>query len=303
MTIRVRHSLVLALLVLPMFSSFGLAQIKVTPAVVKETRRSDGFFNSLEVQLKIEGDALKGAKGIRIAVAKALDDSGKDLLKEEKEEKRFQEVDSTDQSELKIDVELKNTDRSAKVVREISGNLEIFSPQRDPKSIITVPGFLKLTGKTIPNPILKSAGVEVTVWTKEMFEARKKAEEEKLNKEMEAKTKKAEQSGKLEDAVELLGEGLAKIFGGMFDSFAQMEENDIAFNVKDAGKKLISIEFEDENGKPIERGGRMTIGGDPRTMIYSFKEKLRMTTRIRLYVLTPRSVSAVPFKLANVPLP
>ena len=89
----------------------------------------------------------------------------------------------------------------------------------------------------------------------------------------------------------------------MFSSFAEMDENDIAFNVTDPGSKLISIDIEDDKGKKIENNGRMTIGGDPRTMIYNFKEKLPATARIRLYILTPRSVTTVPFKLSAVPLP
>jgi hypothetical protein len=143
----------------------------------------------------------------------------------------------------------------------------------------------------------------VVIWTKEIFETRRKAEEARLKKEMEDKAKKAEQSGKLEDALELVGEGLAKAFGSMFSSFAEMETNDIAFNVTDPGSKLISIDIEDEKGKPIERNGRMTVGGDPRTMIYNFKEKLPATARIRLYLLTPKSVTTVPFKLTAIPLP
>jgi len=284
-------------------ASDGFGQAKVAAGDVKDIRRSDGFFNNLDVQLKINGEALVGAKGIRVSVSKALDDTGKNLIKEEKQVKRFEELDSGNQGEAKIEIELKSPERRAMVVQEVSGSIDVFAPQKDPKSIIAVPAFLKIIGKPISSPALKSAGVEVVVWTKEIFEARKKAEEARLKKEMDEKTKKAEQSGKLEDALELLGEGLAKAFGSMFSSFAEMEENDIAFNVTDPGSKLINIDIEDETGKPIERNGRMTIGGDPRTMIYNFKQKLPATARIRLYVLTPRSVITIPFKLTGIRLP
>ena len=280
-----------------------VAQVKVAAGTVKDVRRSDGFFNNLDVQLKINGEPLVGARGIRVSVSKALDDTGKNLIPEEKRVKHFEELDSSGEGETKIEIELKSPERRAMSVQEVSGNIEVFAPQKDPRSIIAVPAFLKIIGKPIASPALKSAGVEVIIWTKEIFEARKKAEEARLKKEMEDKSKKAEQSGKLEDALELLGEGLAKAFGSMFSSFAEMDENDIAFNVTDPGSKLISIDIEDEKGKPIANSGRMTIGGDPRTMIYNFKEKLPATARITLYLLTPRSVTTVPFKLTGITLP
>ena len=291
---------IVALLVL---AGEGFAQVKVAAGTVKDVRRSDGFFNNLAVQLKINGESLVGARGIRVSVSKALDETGKNLIQEEKRVKRFEELDSSDQGETKIEIELKSPERRAMSVQEISGSIEVFSPQKDPRSIVAVPVFLKIVGKPIGSPALKSAGVEVIIWTKEIFEARKKAEEARLKKEMEDKAKKAEQSGKLEDALELLGEGLAKAFGSMFSSFAEMDENDIAFNVTDPGSKLISIDIEDDAGKPIANNGRMTIGGDPRTMIYNFKQKLPATARIRLYLLTPRSVITVPFKLTGITLP
>ena len=295
--------LMISAFVVLVLASNGFGQVKVVAGDVKDTRRSDGFFNNLDVQLKISGDALTGAKGIRISVSKALDDTGKNLIKEEKQGKRFEEIDANSQGETKIEIELKSPERRAATVQEVAGSVEIFAPAKDPRSIVAVPAFMKIVGKPIANPALKAAGIEVIIWTKEIFEARKKAEEARLKKEMEDKAKKVEQSGKLEDAFELLGEGLAKAFGSMFSSFAEMDENDIAFNVTDAGSKLISIDIEDDKGKPIANNGRMTTGGDPRTMIYNFKEKLPATARIRLYILTPRSVTTVPFKLSGVPLP
>ena len=295
--------LIISVIVVMVLASDGFGQVKVVAGDVKDTRRSDGFFNNLAVQLKINGEALVGARGIRVSVSKALDDTGKNLIKEEKQGKRFEEIDANSQGETRIEIELKSPERRAATVQEVAGSVEIFAPAKDPRSIVAVPAFTKIVGKPIASPALKAAGIEVIIWTKEIFEARKKAEEARLKKEMEDKSKKVEQSGKLEDALELLGEGLAKAFGSMFSSFAEMDENDIAFNVTDAGSKLIGIDIEDDKGKAIENNGRMTIGGDPRTIIYNFKEKLPATARIRLYILTPRSVTTVPFKLSAVPLP
>ncbi|MGE0887546.1 MAG: hypothetical protein AB7P14_28835 [Blastocatellales bacterium] len=279
-----------------------LAQVRVMPADVKETRRTDGFFNKLEIELRLIGDALEQAKGIRVLVDKAVDETGKNLLNEEKQELEFKELDSDGQSK-KIDIELKNAARRAEVVSEISGTLEIFTPQKDPRSIITFPSVLKTTGKPLVNPSLKASGVEVVVWTKEQYEARRKAEEERIKKELEERRKKASQDELKEEFGDALADGLMKIFGGLFSAFSEIGENAVALQINDPQSKLISIEFESAAGKPIKRQSRMTMGSQPQTQVYEFEEKLPDTARIKVYLLTPKAVTKVPFKLTNVPLP
>jgi hypothetical protein len=278
--------------------TFG--QIKVAPGNLKENRRTDGFFNNLEVELKISG--LAPAKAVRVLVEKAVDDSGKNLVSEKSTGKDFKEIDSSDQ-ETRVDVELKNTERRATRLQELSGSLEVFDPSRDPASTITLPGFQKGLGKPLSSIPLRTAGVELTVWNKEMFDARKKAEEERLTAEMEAKAKKAEKSGEITDTVEVLTQGLMAVFGSMFNSFASMEPNDLALYVKDAQSKLVAIEIEDAAGKKIDHRGKMTMGGDPKTIILSFETRPPADARLKLYVLTQKSTARTPFRLAAVPLP
>ena len=79
--------LLLSALLLLALAASGLGQVKVAAGVVKDTRRSDGFFNNLDIQLKINGEALAGARGIRISVSKALDDTGTNLINDEKQRK------------------------------------------------------------------------------------------------------------------------------------------------------------------------------------------------------------------------
>jgi hypothetical protein len=290
----------LALIAAVILTSTVLAQVKVAPGDLKESRRTDGFFNKLDVELKISG--LASAKAVRVLVDNASDDTGKNLVGDRTASKDFKEVDSPDE-ETKVEVELKNTERRATKLLEISGSIELFIPSRDPRATITLNNFQRDLGKPIANPALKAAGLEVTVWNKEMYEARKKAEEDRINKELEAKAKKAEKSGDIADAAEALGQGLAAIFGSMFSSFGSMDPNDVAFYVKDPQSRLVAIEFEDAAGKKLERGSKMTIGGDPKTIIFGFEQKPPPTTRVKLFVLTPKSTTKTPFKLASIPLP
>lgn len=291
-----------ALFLIVILASVSLAQVRVMPADVKETRRTDGFFNKLEIELRLIGDALEQAKGIRVLVDKAVDETGKNLINEEKREIEFKELDSDGQNK-KIDIELKNAARRAEVVTEISGSLEIFTPQKDPRSTITLPGIMKTTGKPLVNPLLKASGIEIIVWTREQYESRRKAEEEKIKKEFEERRKKASQEEQKEEFGDALADGLMKIFGGLFSSLSEIGENGIALQINDPQSKLISIEFETADGKAIKRQSRMTMGSQPQTQIYEFEEKLPDTVRIKAYQLTPRALTKIPFKLTNVPLP
>lgn len=291
----------IALFLTLMLGSVCLAQVRVLPGTVKETRRTDGFFNRLEVEMRLVGDGLDQIKGLRVLVTKAVDETGKNLIDEEKRESDFKELDSDGQN-MKVDLELKNAARRAEVVSEISGMLEIFSPQKDPRSIVVLPGILKTTGKPLVNPSLKASGLEIIVWTKEEYEVRRKAEEEKIKKEFEERRKKASKE-ELADLGDAMAEGLMKVFGGLFSAFTEIGENGIALQIDDPQSKLISIEFETADGKPIKRQGRTTLGSQPQTQIYDFQEKLPANVRIKVYQLTPKALTKVPFKLTNVPLP
>jgi len=287
-------------LMLFVMCSSTFAQVKVSTGTLKESRRTDGFFNDLDVEIKIAG--LAGAKAVRVTVERAQDDTGKNLVSEKSVQKDYKEIDSSD-TETTVEITLKSSERRATRVQEVTGFIEVFAPGSDPRASVTVPNFQRDIGKPLTLPALKAAGIEVTVWNKPMFEARKKEEEERLKREIEAKKQKAEKSGDLGDAAEVLGDSLVAIFGSLFNSFASMDENDIAFNVKDPQSKLVGIEMQDAAGQKLGRSSKMTIGGDPKTIICGLEKKAPPAARVKFYILTPKAVSKVPFKLSNLTLP
>lgn len=291
-----------ALILLVLLTTGSIAQVRVMPAEVRETRRTDGFFNKLEIELKLIGDAMNEAKGIRVILDKAVDDTGRDLLNPEKKSDEFDDISSSFGNREKIDIEMKNASRQAATVQEISGRIELFIPKRDPKSSLMFPGVLRATGKPLTSADLKAAGITITIWTKEQYEVRRKAEEARIKKEMEERKKKAAENPG--DPADEMIEGLMKIFGGLFSALTEMGENAVALQLSDKQGKLISIEFEDAAGKPISRQGRSTMGSkDDQTQIFEFENKLPADARMRIYLLTPRSVVSTPFKLTNIPLP
>lgn len=272
------------------------AQVRVMADEVTDTRRSDGFFNKLEVKLKLMGDALAEAKAVRLKVNKAVDETGKDLIGEKTNDGEFKEIGSDENP--KLDVELKNPTRRATEVAEISGVIELFAPHKDPAATVTIAGALSLTGKPLTNPALRAQGVEITLWTKAQFEARKKVEEERMKKLAESKRKEA-----AAEMGEEMAAGLMKIFGGLFGAMSEMDENSIALRLDDKQSKVLSIEFEDAAGKPMRRNSRSTMGDNPQTIIFGFEQKLPATVKMKVYLMTPNSVVAFPFKVTNLPLP
>lgn len=282
----------------------GPDKVGVLVGEIKDSRTTGSFFAGLEVELKIVGDALVDAKGMRLSVDAAVDDTGRDLINEKTEKSEFTEVDMSDKTAATVKVALKNPVRQATAIKELSGSVELFIPRRDVEAVGTVTNLSKNLGVPVSSPALQAAGIELVIWNKDQFEARKRAEEEKLKKELAAKRKNAGEGAGEEDIGDSLADGLQKIFGSLFSGFARMEDNSLAFQITDPHSRLVNIEFVDERGKPIGTNGRMTIGGGKdKTSIYEFSEKLPDAARVRIYILTPKATIKVPFKLTRVPLP
>jgi hypothetical protein len=189
------------------------------------------------------------------------------------------------------------------VIKEISGYIEIFLPTKDPKSVIAVASVMKGAGKPVVNAALKAAGLEVTVWTREQYEARKKAEEERIRKEQQEK-RKTNGAQPVEELAELMVEGFSKIFGGMFGGFDELSENSVVLTIKDPNTKLLEVEFEDARRKPIKASSSRSSGDrETTTRVFDLDEKLSDSARVKFALLTPASISKVPFKLVSVALP
>lgn len=281
----------------------GPDKVGVLVGEIKDSRTTGSFFAGLEVELKIMGDALVDAKAMRLSVDATVDDTGRNLIGEKTEKPEFKEIDLSGKTAATAKVELKNPVRQATAIQELSGSVELFIPRRDGESVVMVTNLSRNLGVPISAASLKAAGIELVIWNKNQFEARKKAEEQKLKKELAVKPKKAGED-ESEDPGEALAAGLQKMFGSLFSGFARMEENSLAFQVTDPQSRLVGIEFVDERGKPIGNNGRMTMGGGKeKTSIYEFSEKLPDAARVRIYILTSKATIKVPFKLTNVPLP
>lgn len=166
----------LALITLSAFAATtAFAEVKVSVSEISDKRTTGKFFKGLELQLKFAGPEVVDAKGMRVVIEKATDDTGKDLEKPENsfyDEKDFQEIqrsnfglsdeerDAKDITTFKL--EFANPPRSAKSIKSLTGSVEFLLPKGDPASIVTA-SVAKDSGKPLDNAALKAAGVEFTL--------------------------------------------------------------------------------------------------------------------------------------------
>jgi hypothetical protein len=265
-------------------SPAGKSGIAVAAGDVTDRRRNDNVFSSLEIELRLTGEASAGARGARAIVEKAVDDTGRNLIKERSDSDDFAKSSGDGPPALKV--ELRNPARRAAKVRELSGQVELFVPERDPAAQARVAKFASQVDRPIAAPALKAAGAQVTVVSRKTYEAEKK-------KDAERRKHEAEGAG--------IAGAMVNAFAGLFEGlFGDIGENDVLVRVDDKGKRVFSIDVLDAAGKPIDGMGSMKVG---EFWILKILEPLPPDAGLRIYVMTPKAMVTEKFVLKDVPLP
>lgn len=264
--------------------SAGKSGLVVSAGDVTDRRRNDNVFASLEVELKLTGEASAGARGARATVEKAVDDTGRNLIKEKSDSNDFTKSSGDGPPALKV--ELRNPARRASKVRELTGRVEVFVPERDPSAEARIAKFASQMDRPIASPALKAAGAQVTVVSRKTYEAEKK-------KDAERRKKEAEGAG--------IAGAMANAFAGLFEGlFGDIDENDVLVRVDDKGKKVFSVDVLDGAGKPIDGMGSMKVGD---FWVLKFSEKVPADAGLRISVMTPKSLVTENFALKDIALP
>jgi hypothetical protein len=146
------------------------AEITVSVGVVEDKRSTGEFFSGLDIKLLLSGPELADAKGLRVKLISATDDTGTNLA-DEKKRRMFSDdfkplaepfgPGPKKKGDYETEIDLANPARSAKTVK-LTGTLEVMSPKADPASIVTA-SVTKEAGKALDNAALKAAGVEITL--------------------------------------------------------------------------------------------------------------------------------------------
>lgn len=252
------------------------AEVKVNVGEVSDKRTNGKFFAGLEIALSLSGPELADAKGMRVKVDAATDDTGKALLKKEGRpfaedfeplRKPFGGFEKKDADAFELKLELDNPMRAAKTVKSITGIVELLVPKNDPKSVITA-SPAKDGGKPLESPVLKALGAEITLLTKA--------------------TSGAAKSG--------------GIFG--FGGGGGVGDDELGYKLNDPKGVVAAVEFCSADGKVLETGGRMSSGGaGNKSYTISFRDKPPADAVAKIYLLTEKSLVKVPLNLSAVPLP
>lgn len=263
--------------------------IEVVPGNIRDTRGTEQHPGAMEVELKVVlGDNANDATAYRIIVTKAVDNTGVDLVRPESSASEFQSFDS----KRPVRSKLKSPARNAVAIKELSGDVELFCPKRDPAASVVVKAFRKHTGTPFDSDTLKSARIQVAAWTSDQYQA--------LEKKREAEAPEAVRS--------LRRQSRNRFSAGFGNHNAGMGPNDFVFTINGAHEKLIGIEFRDNAGKtiPIRGSGvgyRQEGPQMERNLSYHFDERLPDTTKLVIFVATQEALTKIPFTLADVALP
>ncbi len=278
-------------LVMLLFSLFIVASpayasdVRVTVTEVNDQRSTGEFFNNLEIKLKLLGDDASSIRGINTTISRAVDDTGRSLLPDDKRKDHFGTLWNSGAGKAEITLKLKNPARRAVVVKEITGELQLFMPDKDPAATVSIKNFMKTGGRPINNPALAKAGVTVAILTKKEYDSLKKEEE-----------KKAKEAAKMQGLTQTMMSAFESLLGGFF----AVGENDLLFKVDDPLGNLIDMDVVDSAGTKIENNGRMKSQD---LIVLNYNEAVPPDAKLRLFLKTEKSVVSVPLRLVDVALP
>lgn len=246
----------------------------------------------MTVTVTLPGTRHNDVAAMRVVPRKVVDDLGTDLVPEKATEAQFESVGQRDEfgqevpPPVFVSVPMKTASRKAKMLKEVSAEVELYTPSLDPAALVAIPKFLGEAGKPIVNPVLQAAGVEITILSKEQIEAEKKAYGEKKR----AESKK----------MGLEGEMLDRIVGLAVESYLGSSWISVYLKVKDPKGAVFDYVFLDAEGK-VENVNRSTEEGFVGLGGQSGEPGPDYGLQVRLK--TPKTFARYTFTLTDVALP
>jgi hypothetical protein len=263
--------------------------VKASVGDVTDNRTTGSFFSGCKVELKFTGDAAADAGTVRqVRVTEALDEVGRDLkLSTDDESSPHSFSPGHSGGPLKTEVKLKNPSRNATVIKSLKGEVELFNPTESNGAILRLKDVLQHPAEPIQNPALARYGIQLVYLTKESYEAKKK--------EIEAQ----EKSG-ADGAGQKLGEAFGELFKGMLGGSMSNAKDAIQMYLKDPEKRIVGLEFQDAQGKPLKTRGGWTSNNFKQTDLAGPPPP---DTQLVVQLAVPEAVKTFPFEVHDIPLP
>jgi catechol 2,3-dioxygenase-like lactoylglutathione lyase family enzyme len=244
------------------------AQAKVTVGEVRETR-SNNSHGAIHLKLVVADKSLvQQSKAFRVVPSTARDELGVDLI-DPRRPSYFYE--SRIFARKGFPVMLNSPPRHSSMIRELTGEIHVFVPGRDPSAIVTVDSFLQQAGDHLVSSALAVWGIELHMSTT------------------------VAQGG----GVKVNGAGGTDLSGS-----EPAGVRSVRFTYNDPNAYVAGFEFADAQGNVIRpTGSGHSPAGVQRTWFFSFRNGLSDSARLMVFLATPASIVRVPFSLANIPLP
>lgn len=270
-----------------------------TPAKVElvqvNDRRSSGHFANLMVHIVLPDVQENEVMAESVVPKTAKDDTGKDLLQGATERSGlsptsagmgFGSKNGEAPSPTRLTISLASPARGAASIKEITGEIELYMPGRDPNATAKVDKILDHVGKTLVHPALAANEVEITLLTKAQLDTEKKRLADKKRLDM----KKDGLSGEsLEDAVK-----------SFLEMLVAPEEGEIVARVKDPKKRIQGYSYVTPSGE-LKRVVGMDRDGF--TVFSSWSGKPQPDWSLKIELTTPKTLVRHTFMLADVKLP
>ncbi len=275
------------------------APAKATPANATlktvQDRRSEGHFPRCTLGIELPDIPACEARASRVVVMKAVDDLGTNLVREDAVDARLEPTQRGSFGKPKegpapptiVFAELKNPPRKAKTLREVSGEIELYIPSRDPNGEADFPKILSMAGKPLAHAALKANGVEIAVLSEDQIAAERK-------KAGDAERAKARKEGITdEDTIRSMVEYAV-------DSFPKGGEGQIVLRVKDPKKTIQDFKMADGEGNPQFNGKSEQAGF---TILEFWGDKPKPDWTMKVLMQSDTSLVRHTFLFRDIPLP
>ena len=275
---------------------FAADDVKIAAGTVEEQRYSDSNFGGLTVELQLSGDGVKDVKAIRTKVKSAKDDRGTNLFKTSKEDRPVDFEDFSPNSRPGPRLNLMLPPRDASTI-DVSGEVELFIPSRDPDTKMRVDGFLSRLDKPIATSALKAAKAEITPLSAAAYKARQASNKPKKEDIIAEGKKHGASEAEIQQALAMI-EAFSALGG------EEPSENSVLLETKDPDGRIIAIDVVGADGQDLRGGSRGSQGGrESRLTKIDLSSRPPADAALLVTMRTAKSVVTVPVSFKAVALP
>ncbi len=275
----------------------GADDIKVTTERVEDDRSSESRNGSLEIELKLEGGTPADVKALRVKIQSARDNVGSVLNRPAPDGKPAEFVEFSPDRHPGPQLRLASPSREASTV-DITGEVELFIPSRDPGTKQKFDGFLGKLDKPIASAALKATRVDITPLSTKAYKERQQANRPTKDQIIAEGKKHGATEAEIKQALALM-EAFSSLNGA-----DESSDRTVLLETRDPDGRVISIDVVGADGSELRVPSRSTSGArDVKLQKIDLAEKPPAGAALLVLIRTPRSIVTVPLSLKELALP